>query len=120
MHSYGSMILYPWGHTGEDSDSVEELEEVARAMADAIDSVANPEFPPYLVGNAVQLLGYGASGASEDWAHYVGVRFAYTFELPGDDFFLDPVHFEQVASETWFGVATGARKVDEILSRNRK
>lgn len=114
IHSYGSMILHPWGHNGSDPETVEDLKNVAVAMADVIDAKALPEFPKYLVGNAVNILGYGASGASEDYAYQVGVPLSYTFELPGlsggfDGFHLDPIYIQNVCDETWEGIVAGAK-----------
>lgn len=121
MHSFGSMILYPWGHDGTLSQNAFGLQIVGNAMAQAIDANSLSTFPNYAVGNSVLVIGYGASGASEDYAHYVGVPFAYTLELPGTNglqnfgFLLPPRYIEPVCIETWAGIVAGVRRADELL-----
>lgn len=120
IHSYGSMILYPWGHDGSLSQNALALHTVGVAMADAIWSQQISYFPRYVVGNAALVLWYGASGAAEDYAHLVGVPLSYTYELPGlsdwfDGFHLDPKYIEQVCRETWAGIAVGARRAGDLL-----
>ncbi|KAL4703322.1 hypothetical protein ACJJTC_013088 [Scirpophaga incertulas] len=116
MHSYGSMILYPWGHDGSLSHNALDLHAVGIAMAEAINKEALPIFPKYVVGNSVQVIGYAASGAAEDYAHSVGVPLAYTFELPGlrgglEGFNLPAQYIEQVCRETWSGIVAGLRRI---------
>lgn len=112
------MILYPWGHDGSLSHNALGLHTVGIEMANAIHTKALSYFPRYVVGNAALVLRYAASGASEDYAHSVGVPLSYTYELPGGGrgFFLDPIYIKQVATETWEGIVAGARK-SEILFR---
>lgn len=122
MHSYGSMILYPWGHDGSLSHNALALHIVGIAMADAIHEEALPHFPRYEVGNSVLVIQYAASGASEDYAHYVGVPLSYTYELPGlagglEGFHLDPRYIEQVSRETWAGIAVGAKRAGELFRK---
>ncbi|XP_059061017.1 carboxypeptidase B-like [Achroia grisella] len=120
MHSYGSMILYSWGHNGTLSDNAINLHIVGIAMAEEILVHSLPHFPTYLVGNAVLVIGYAASGASEDYAHSIGIPLAYTYELPGlsgglNGFHLDPRYIEQVSRETWEGIAVGARIAGDLF-----
>ncbi|XP_063537722.1 carboxypeptidase B-like [Cydia strobilella] len=120
MHSYGSMILYGWGHDGSLSNNAFALHTVGVNMATAIDAQKLPNFPNYTVGNAVLVLWYGASGASEDYAHLIGVPLSYTYELPGlqggfEGFHLDPIYIEQVCRETWEGIVVGARRAGELF-----
>lgn len=119
MHSYGSMILYPWGHDGSLSGNAFALHTVGVNMTTAIDAVSHPSFPRYVVGNSVLVIGYAASGASEDYAHLAGVPLSYTYELPGlsgglQGFHLDPIWIEQVVKETWDGIAAGARRARHL------
>ncbi|KAI8440683.1 hypothetical protein MSG28_009037 [Choristoneura fumiferana] len=122
MHSYGSMILYPWGHDGSLSHNAFALHTVGVNMATAIDALSLPNFPNYIVGNAVLVLNYPASGASEDYAHLIGVPLSYTYELPGlaggfQGFHLDPIYIEQVCRETWAGIVVGTRRAGELFRR---
>ncbi|KOB67948.1 Carboxypeptidase B, partial [Operophtera brumata] len=120
MHSYGSMILYPWGHDGSLSNNAFALHSVGIAMADVIHSKAISYFPRYVVGNSLLVIGYGASGAAEDYAHSVGVPLSYTYELPGlswgfEGFHLNPRYIEQVCIETWEGIVVGARRAGDLF-----
>uniref|UniRef100_A0A2A4J4T7 Peptidase M14 domain-containing protein n=1 Tax=Heliothis virescens TaxID=7102 RepID=A0A2A4J4T7_HELVI len=119
VHSFGSMILYPWGHDGSLSNNALGLHTVGVAMANAIDAEALPHFPRYIVGNSALVLNYAAAGASEDYAHSIGVPLAYTYELPGlwTGFHLDPRYIEQVCRETWAGFAVGARRAAELFRK---
>lgn len=122
MHSFGSMILYPWGHDGSLSNNALGLHTVGIAMADAINSKALSHFPRYVVGNSVLVIGYAASGASEDYAHSIGVPFSYTYELPGlnsgmQGFVLEPRYIQQVCEETWLGIVAGARRAGDIFRK---
>lgn len=121
MHSFGSMILYPWGHNGGLSHNSFGLHTVGVAMADAIRSHALPNFPRYIVGNFALVLNYRASGASEDYANSIGVPLTYTFELPGlssgnQGFNLDPRFIEQVCRETWAGLVVGTRRAAQLVT----
>ncbi|XP_075982295.1 carboxypeptidase B-like [Anticarsia gemmatalis] len=119
MHSFGSMILYPWGHDGSLSNNAFGLHTVGVAMADEIFKHSLPQFPRYVVGNAVLVLNYAASGAAEDYAHQIGVPLAYTYELPGlnQGFTLSPIYIEQVSKETWEGIAVGARRAGDLFRK---
>lgn len=123
MHSFGSMILYPWGHDGSLSQNALGLHTVGVAMATAIDQQSLPNFRSYVVGNSALVLNYRASGASEDYAHQIGVPLSYTFELPGLSntifgFNLDPRYIQQVCNETWEGIIVGARRAGDLF-RNK-
>ncbi|XP_059061016.1 carboxypeptidase B-like [Achroia grisella] len=121
MHSYGSMILYPWGHDGTFSNNSMDLHAVGVAMADEIQAKSLSHFPKYVVGNSFQVIGYATSGSSEDYAHSIGIPLAYTIELPGlgqsfEGFHLDPSYIEQVCSETWEGFVAGAALAGELFT----
>ncbi|CAH2979950.1 unnamed protein product [Chilo suppressalis] len=120
MHSFGSMILYPWGHDGSLPPNALLLNFVGVQMGEAIDKVALPHFWEYLVGNSVNVIGYAAAGAAEDYAHLIGIPFTYTYELPGlgsgfEAFHLDPKYIEQVCFETWEGLKAGARTAGDLF-----
>ncbi|XP_047538958.1 carboxypeptidase B-like [Vanessa atalanta] len=127
MHSYGSMILYPWGNNGSLSHNAFSVHTVGIDMADAINKLSLPHFPNYVVGNAMLTVGYGSSGAAEDYAHYRGVPLTYTFELPGfenkdtdeylDGFNLDPIYIHQVCVETWEAFVIGARRAGDLYGK---
>ncbi|XP_072945696.1 carboxypeptidase B-like [Epargyreus clarus] len=125
MHSFGSLILYSWGHNGSFSHNAFALHVVGVNMADAIFNATLPHFPRYTVGNAGLSPVLLASGAAEDYAHYIGVPLSYTFELPGvftsgtgfGGFTIHPRYIEQVCKETWAAIAVGARRSAEMFGK---
>ncbi|PIO74237.1 zinc carboxypeptidase [Teladorsagia circumcincta] len=112
LHSFGQDILYPWGHkVNEYPPDVEDLKSMANGIAAAIYSVYGTR---YLVSNSAAGL-YPASGAADDWAKSIGVKYSFTFELspttmePG--FLLPEAHIPQVTRETMEGVVYMARRI---------
>ncbi|KAJ8721063.1 hypothetical protein PYW08_006528 [Mythimna loreyi] len=120
MHSFGSMVLYPWGHNGALSQNGLNLHAVGVAMAEAIQRNSLSYFPRYVVGNSALVLNYRASGAAEDYAHLIGIPLTYTFELPGlsggtQGFNLNPRYIQQVCRETWAGLIVGVRRAGQLF-----
>ncbi|XP_049786356.1 carboxypeptidase B-like [Schistocerca cancellata] len=80
FHSYGPLILYPWGYTTEPPEDWETLDTLGR-IANAAQVAAGA--PNYTVGTFAGAM-YAAAGTSADWAKAVGgVALSYTLELPG-------------------------------------
>ncbi|CAH2268467.1 carboxypeptidase B-like [Pararge aegeria] len=118
VHSFGSMILYPWSNNGTLSDRAFALHTVGIRMADAINAFSVINFPRYRVGNSALVLDYFTSGSSDDYAHSIGVPLAYTLELPGrgsNGFVLHPRYIKPVIAETWAGVVVGARMAGDLF-----
>lgn len=86
-------------------------------MAEAIDELALDKADRYIVGNAAQVL-YYTTGTSRDWTRAVGIPFTYTLELPGYEygFIVPPDYVEQIVTETWAGIAEGARYILSLYS----
>merc|ERR1712173_76478 len=75
FHSYGQMILYPWGYDRVDHDEEDELNRMGQIAARAMSGW-------YRVGSAAKVL-YPAAGGSDDWAKGgAGIKYSYTIELP--------------------------------------
>ncbi|XP_065336909.1 carboxypeptidase B-like [Cloeon dipterum] len=104
VHSYGEMILYPYGHTVEPVPNVDQLIAAGTASADAIAAVAGTA---YTVENSASGL-YFTYGASDDFAYGRGaVEFAYTFELSagGSGGFDPPAsQIQPTVDEVWPGM----------------
>lgn len=81
-------------------------------MAEAIDKLALEKADRYIVGNAASVL-YYSTGTSRDWTCAAGIPLTYTMELPGYEYnFEVPDHYvEQIVTESWAGIAAGARFV---------
>ncbi|KTG43967.1 hypothetical protein cypCar_00041222 [Cyprinus carpio] len=77
IHSYGQLILIPYGHPNISAPNYEELMEVGLAAAKAIKAVHGTS---YKVGTAPDIL-YANSGTSRDFARLIGIPYSFTFEL---------------------------------------
>lgn len=76
FHSYGGMLLYPWGGTREKVDNVDTYRRIANGMNDAIGDER------YRVMQSIEL--YPTSGGSHD-IHHANGKFSITAEI-GDSF----------------------------------
>ncbi|KFO18335.1 carboxypeptidase O [Fukomys damarensis] len=77
IHSYGQLILVPYGYTTNKSSNHEELIRVGQKAANALKAKHGTN---YRVGSSADIL-YPTSGSSRDWARDIGIPFSYTFEL---------------------------------------
>lgn len=108
LHSYGNMLLYPWGFTHALPDSWRDLDEVASAGAQAIERATGSR---YWVASAAEL--YLAAGGSDDYAlgeH--GIPIAITMELPGG-FVVPTAQIRASVQESWIGIRAMALRVIE-------
>lgn len=79
LHSYGNLILYPWGYENQVPPHWNDLHNLGRKIADAIEAFSGSA---YRVGNSAKTL-YPAAGGSDDWAMGVAkIPISYTIELP--------------------------------------
>lgn len=106
-HSYGGMILYPWGNTRGEVDNVDTYRAVGTKMNDAIGE------DKYRLIQSVSL--YPTSGGSHDIHHANGL-FSITMEI-GNSF-----HPRESELPDIVGKATRAGKVfiDEVLAMDAK
>jgi hypothetical protein len=75
-HSYGNLILYPWGYTGEQSpDSI-----IYREYADDMS-----KYNSYRYGNSINAIGYLSNGTERDWMYGKQTEknkiFSFVFEV---------------------------------------
>ncbi|KAM8934150.1 carboxypeptidase O-like [Pelodytes ibericus] len=77
IHSYGQLILLPYGYTKNQSSNHEEMLIVGEKAAAKLKEKNGTE---YTVGSASHIL-YSNSGSSRDWAADLPINFSYTFEL---------------------------------------
>ncbi|CAG0904591.1 unnamed protein product, partial [Darwinula stevensoni] len=78
IHSYGQVILIPWGWTDVPPDNYDDLMEVSLATIEAIEEVNGTIFEISELGSPGQEL----TGNTMDWAKgEVGIPFALSFEL---------------------------------------
>ncbi|XP_011505294.1 PREDICTED: carboxypeptidase B-like [Ceratosolen solmsi marchali] len=77
LHSFGSLIMYPWGFTKDLPKNWQVLHQIALKAAQSANNGTN-----YTVGSSARVL-YIAFGGSDDWAmEKAGVPIVYTVELP--------------------------------------
>lgn len=104
LHSYGNLLMYPWGYTSDPPEDAEELQSLGDRVNDAIHAVRGTN---YTVGTARSIL-YATSGGSRDYAKAVGgIDLSYTIELPaGGDAGFNPDASEivPVVTEIWEGI----------------
>ncbi|KAK6483202.1 carboxypeptidase O-like [Huso huso] len=77
IHSYGQLILMPYGHPNKTAPNHDEHLKLGQNAANAIKQKHGTS---YRVGPPSQIL-YPNSGSSRDWARDIGIEFSYTFEL---------------------------------------
>lgn len=70
LHSYGDLVLYPWGHTDEPACQAASLQTLATRFA---------AFNGYQAYQAVGL--YPTSGTTDDWAYGALGLASFTFEI---------------------------------------
>uniref|UniRef100_A0A915E046 Peptidase M14 carboxypeptidase A domain-containing protein n=1 Tax=Ditylenchus dipsaci TaxID=166011 RepID=A0A915E046_9BILA len=79
LHSFGNVLIHPFGHADDVvPEDVDELKRVGRKASLAIRKAGGPL---YGVGTTMELIHYTASGASDDYAKDIGIKYVYTMEL---------------------------------------
>ncbi|CAG4956773.1 unnamed protein product [Parnassius apollo] len=80
FHSYGEVIIFPWGYTSDPCPDYVQMLEAGTAMAKAIQKASGHT---YKVGSTKDLM-YYASGTSTDWSYAVAnIPYSYMVELRG-------------------------------------
>lgn len=82
LHTFGTLLMWPWAHTSipsPDNQTFEGFAEVMQGQADAIHGLR------YLLGPVYTTI-YPASGGAVDWSYGDAERWAITMELRGDGF----------------------------------
>ncbi|XP_028025604.1 carboxypeptidase B-like [Bombyx mandarina] len=103
FHSYGEVVIFPWGYTDEPCPDYVELLEGGTSIAKAIYETSGRT---YKVGSTKDLM-YFACGNSIDWSYAVaGIPYSYMVELRGKKhrFLLPQNEIESTAKEVMNGV----------------
>lgn len=82
LHTYGTLLMWPWGHTNALPPQQSTLLSVGTVMRDFAATVHGLF---YTMGPVYSTI-YPASGVSVDWVHGVAGRWSFTFELRGSGF----------------------------------
>ncbi|KAK7072027.1 hypothetical protein SK128_010429 [Halocaridina rubra] len=86
LHSYGQLLLYPWGYTFDKAPKKGKLHGMARKIIGHTSSRGTYDF---VFGQSSWVL-YRATGTSDDYMYSKGVPFSYTLELPNENSFILP------------------------------
>ncbi|KAI8439569.1 hypothetical protein MSG28_013299 [Choristoneura fumiferana] len=119
FHSYGEVIIFPWGYTGEPCSDYVELLEGGTAMAK---SIYNTCGHTYKVGSTKDLM-YYAAGTSIDWAYgCANIPYSYMVELRSKEhrFLLPKEEILCTSSEIFCGVKTLMSFVDRRCAPVRR
>ncbi|XP_063386547.1 carboxypeptidase B-like isoform X2 [Cydia fagiglandana] len=103
FHSYGEVIIFPWGYTSDPCPSYVELLEGGTVMARAIHAVNGRT---YKVGSTKDIMYYSA-GTSVDWSYgSAKIPYSYMIELPSKQhrFLLPKDQIIPTAKEVFCGV----------------
>ncbi|KAG8432762.1 hypothetical protein GDO86_017125 [Hymenochirus boettgeri] len=112
IHSFGQLILLPYGRTKDPSVNHNEMLTVAQKAANNLKQKHGTQ---YRFGSTSLVL-YENSGSSRDWAADLGVNFSYTFELRDNGtfkFLLPEDQIKPTCEETMAGVLTIVEHVHE-------
>ncbi|XP_058404641.1 carboxypeptidase O [Diceros bicornis minor] len=113
IHSYGQLILTPYGYTTNKSSNHEELIQVGQKAANALKAKHGTN---YRVGASADIL-YATSGSSKDWAHGIGIPFSYTVELRDNGtfgFILPETQIQATCEETMEAILS---TVDDVYAK---
>ncbi|XP_068143640.1 zinc carboxypeptidase [Drosophila tropicalis] len=116
FHSYSQLLLSPYGHTEEEEpENYDDLNEVAKAYADAV--LALPYGTSYNYGSVASVL-YVASGGTNDWAYNEqNISISYTIEFRDQGkygFILPPAYIVPNAEEALIGISALLDKCQEL------
>lgn len=103
FHSYGGMLLYPWGGTRDKVENVETYRRIGTAMNDAIGDER------YRLMQSVEL--YPTSGGSHD-VHHANGKFSITAEI-GDSFHPSASELPAIVEQ---GTRIGISFLDNVLA----
>ena len=110
FHSFGQMILYPWGHTKKPAPQRDRFAALGDAMASAI---AQAHGKRYKLMSAAEL--YAAGGTALDWSYEKGGAYGFTIELRptgGSGFVLPPEQIVPTCDEGLAAVLALAERLD--------
>ncbi|XP_069972408.1 carboxypeptidase B-like [Penaeus vannamei] len=104
VHSYGQLLLYPWGWTSEEeAPDTPEMATLGEIFASSAHLLYNTVYTVASSSSGI----YVASGATDDWAKGVlKTKFVYTLELRDKGklgFVLDESQILPTAQEVWDG-----------------
>ncbi|XP_069022371.1 carboxypeptidase B2 [Embiotoca jacksoni] len=112
IHAYSQMLLFPYSYTLDEAENHRELLEMSQEAAQKIRRYYRSIYRYGAGGKTIYL----APGGSDDWAHKLGIKYSFTFELQDRGrygFLLPPSFISGACNEALLAVKTVALKVIE-------
>lgn len=115
IHSFGNLILYPYGHSTIDVPNRDLMHQVAEAGQKVLKEQFNQH---YVIGSTADVL-YTTTGASKDYAvGVVNITISLIHEVGGDAIDFQPREddISDYAESTWSAFEAMSLKVIEVLN----
>lgn len=113
VHSFGDMVLWPWGYSGSPGHIHSWREHDALGHRWRSDILAQGG-RPYIVGNVADVLGNAFGAVDDNMAGHFGVPYVYTLELTsGFNFVYPEARIQALAFETFWGYRAMALDIGE-------
>lgn len=84
IHSYGNVLIYPWGYKQTPHPKRNQLAQLATDISQSIQEKHSEKYRPGTAREVFGLWGL-AGGATDDWYITQNIEYSYTFELPESD-----------------------------------
>ncbi|XP_078524064.1 mast cell carboxypeptidase A-like [Lissotriton helveticus] len=110
FHAFSEMLLYPYGYTYDLAPTHEDLNAVAKAAVEALESLYGTNYTYGQIASTI----YPTAGSSVDWTYDQGIKYSFGFELRdnGEYGFLLPESFiKPTCQETMLAVISIANHV---------
>lgn len=100
-HSFGNLIIHPWGYNNLPTDEDNIFKNLGRAMN---------QYNEYKIGTAIETVGYTVNGSSDDWMYgdntIKNPVYAFTPEV-GYSFWPSPLDIEKInEASLWMNIFT--------------
>lgn len=106
VHSFGQLILYPWGYTAQPARDVAEHARLSTITQNAIRTVRNRTWTAAPGSTGL----YFTNGTANDYGYAVGRAMSWTIEI-GQAFQPPVTEIQPVISEVWAGFLATARDI---------
>lgn len=98
LHSYGQLVLYPWGYTQIRPPKFSIVKKMGLKLVKVLNKHSNYNFE----GGQSSTVLYTSSGTSSDYMYSKGVTYSYTIELPNrSSFQFMPQAIQRAAEGFW-------------------
>jgi hypothetical protein len=116
VHTFGDMVLWPWGYAGSPGwiDTWPEHQALGELWDNGIAAQGGR---PYIVGNVADVLGNAFGAVDDHVVGHFGVPYVYTLELTsGHQFTYPEILIQALAEETFWGYRAMALHIGSKFS----